>query len=149
MHSLRKLACIGLVLSAVVFVAQAKTNYAYVANNSSNTVSVINTANDAVVTTIPVGTNPWGVAVNPSGTFAYVTNNSSNTVSVISTSTNGCGNHPSGYRADGRRVRAEGHNSVCCQREFKFRVRYQHRHEESDRHRRRPELSGRTCGHAE
>jgi YVTN family beta-propeller protein len=88
MQSLRKLAWIGLVLSAVVFVAQAKTNYAYVANSSSNTVSVINTANGTVVTSIPVEKSPWGVAVNQAGAFVYVTNKASNTVSVISTSTN-------------------------------------------------------------
>jgi YVTN family beta-propeller protein len=89
MLSLRKLASIAVVLSAVV-VSQAKTNYAYVANNggSSNTVSVIDTANNTVVTTITVGANPWGVAVNQAGSVAYVTNSNSATVSVIKTSTN-------------------------------------------------------------
>jgi len=68
--------------------AQAKPAYAYIANNSANTVSVVDIANNTVVKTIPVGNAPYGVAVNQAGTSAYVTNSGSNTVSVISTSTN-------------------------------------------------------------
>src|SRR5207249_1996791 len=41
-------------------------------NFSSDTVSVINTATDAVVRTIPVGPKPRGIAVNTDGTV-YVT----------------------------------------------------------------------------
>jgi YVTN family beta-propeller protein len=40
------------------------------------------------VKTIPVGTNPWAVAVNQAASIAYVTNFGSNSISVISTSTN-------------------------------------------------------------
>lgn len=47
---------------------------AYVVNNASGTVSVINTATNAVVATITVGTDPFGVAITPDGTKAYVTN---------------------------------------------------------------------------
>ena len=54
----------------------------------SNTVSVIATATNTVVKTIPVGSKPVGVAVTPDGTHAYVTNFGSNTVSVIATATN-------------------------------------------------------------
>ena len=62
---------------------------AYVANQSStNTVSVIDTANNIVVATIPGGFSPLGVAITPDGTQAYVTNDFSNTVSVIDTATN-------------------------------------------------------------
>lgn len=87
MRSLTILASMCLVLSAVV-ISQAKTNYAYVANNSGNTVTVINMSNHTVAKTITVGTAPFGVAVNQAGTYAYVTNQTSNNVSVISTSTN-------------------------------------------------------------
>lgn len=64
----------------------------YVANSgngSGNTVSVINTATDAV-STITVGADPIGVAVSPDGTKVYVTNNgngASTTLSVINTAT--------------------------------------------------------------
>jgi len=61
---------------------------AYVANNSSNTVSVINTATNAVLTTVAVGNNPAGVAVSPNGANVYVTNFNSGTVSVINAATN-------------------------------------------------------------
>jgi YVTN family beta-propeller protein len=88
MRSLRMLVCTVVILSVVVSIAQAKTNYAYVANSSSNTVSVINTSNNTVVATIPVGTNPWAVAVDQAGKSVYVTNYGSASVSVISTSTN-------------------------------------------------------------
>ena len=62
--------------------------FAYVTNNSSNTVSVIDTASNALVATVPVGSAPNGVAVTPDGAFAYVVNNVSNTVSVINTLSN-------------------------------------------------------------
>jgi YVTN family beta-propeller protein len=58
----------------------------YVANNGSNTVSVIGTATNQVVgSPIPVGNGPIGVAVTPDGSRVYVANNGSNTVSVIDT----------------------------------------------------------------
>jgi YVTN family beta-propeller protein len=79
-----------LVLSLLIVleIAQAKIPYAYVANNTDGTVTVIDTSSGTVVKTIPVGTFPYGVAVNQAGTFAYVTNAGSDTVSVISTATN-------------------------------------------------------------
>lgn len=73
---------------ATLSTSHAKTNYAYTANYSSNNVSVINTSNNTVVKTIPVGSFPWGVAVDQPGKFAYVTNIESNSVSVISTHSN-------------------------------------------------------------
>src|SRR5262245_55540213 len=88
MHSLKEL-FYTLILTALSFSSlAAKTNYAYVANSLELSVSVINTANNTVVTTISAGLNPVGVAVNQAGTVAYVTNYNSNSVSVISTSTN-------------------------------------------------------------
>ena len=42
--------------------------------SSSNTVSVIDTASNTVVTTVPVGTSPHGVAVTPDGKHVYVAN---------------------------------------------------------------------------
>jgi YVTN family beta-propeller protein len=65
--------------------AHAQTR-AYVTN--LNKVSVIDTATNTVVATIPVGVGPIGVAITPDGTGAYVTNLFSNTVSVIDIATN-------------------------------------------------------------
>jgi YVTN family beta-propeller protein len=44
--------------------------FAYVTNQATNNVSVINTATNAIVATIPVGNNPVGLAITPNGAFA-------------------------------------------------------------------------------
>jgi YVTN family beta-propeller protein len=54
-----------------------------VTNSNGDSVSVINLATNTVSATIGVGSLPYGVALNPAGTFAYVTNDSGNSVSVI------------------------------------------------------------------
>ena len=54
--------------------------YAYITNYNSGTVSIIDTATKNVIDTVSVGINPYGVAVNPSGTKAYVTTSGSNSV---------------------------------------------------------------------
>jgi YVTN family beta-propeller protein len=46
--------------------------HAYVANQNSNDVSVIDTATNSVVATVPVGIQPLGVAVTPDGKHVYV-----------------------------------------------------------------------------
>ncbi|GIW43914.1 MAG: hypothetical protein KatS3mg077_1196 [Candidatus Binatia bacterium] len=60
---------------------------AFVTNFADGTVSVIDTAADAVVATLAVGSGPAGVAVEPAGTRAYVVNSGSQSISVIDTST--------------------------------------------------------------
>ena len=60
--------------------------FGYVA--CSGNVAVIDTATNELVTTVPAGSFPIAVAINPAGTFAYVVNRFSNDVSVINTSTN-------------------------------------------------------------
>ena len=75
----------------------------YVANQSGNTVSVLDTASNAVIVAVTVGAFPVGVAVNPTGSRVYVTNYSSNTVSVLDTASNtvittvAVGNSPSAF----------------------------------------------------
>jgi YVTN family beta-propeller protein len=51
----------------------------------SGTVSVIDTASNAVVKTIEVGLHPCGMALSPGGDRLYVTNANSDTVSMIDT----------------------------------------------------------------
>jgi YVTN family beta-propeller protein len=48
-------------------------------------VSVIDTASNQVVATIPVGQRPWNMALTPDGKKLYVANGRSNSVSVIDT----------------------------------------------------------------
>ena len=50
-----------------------RTGFAYVTNGVSNNVSVIDTSTNTVLTSIPVGSYPLGVAITPDGTRAYVT----------------------------------------------------------------------------
>jgi len=91
------------VLALMLIAASAATAapFAYISNFGSGTVSVIDAGSTAscagtgqvppppcVVATVPVGSFPGGVAVNPAGTFAYVANQDDGTVSVIRTSDN-------------------------------------------------------------
>ena len=63
--------------------------FAYISNESSNDVAVIDLASNTVTATVPVGTSPQGVAVNRTGTRVYVANSAvSPSVSVIDTSSN-------------------------------------------------------------
>jgi YVTN family beta-propeller protein len=53
-----------------------------------NTVSVIDTATNAVIDTIMVGAKPGAMAVSPDGTRLYVANEADDTVSVVDVATN-------------------------------------------------------------
>ena len=68
--------------------------------------SVIDAATRTVTATIPVGTDPVGVAADPAAGTVYVTNNGDSTVSVIDAATSAVtatipvGNGPDGVAAD-------------------------------------------------
>src|SRR5208337_1806105 len=64
-----------------------KAPYAYITNDGSNNVSVIDTSTSTVIATVDVGSSPEGVTVTRDGTKVYVANEGSNTVSVIDTAT--------------------------------------------------------------
>jgi YVTN family beta-propeller protein len=76
--------------------------HAYVANDLSNNVSVIDMTSNNVVATVTVGTLPVGLAITPDGKHVYVGNKNSSSVSVIDTATNtvvatvGVGSGPTG-----------------------------------------------------
>ncbi len=61
----------------------------YVSNSTGGSVSVIDTASQAAISTITsnVGTTPVGIAVDASGTYAYVANYGAGTVTRIAVST--------------------------------------------------------------
>jgi YVTN family beta-propeller protein len=63
----------------------------FVANQGDNTVSVIDTGTNTLVSTLPntiaVGSSPSYLAVNAAGTRVFVVNSASNNVSVIDTTT--------------------------------------------------------------
>ena len=57
-------------------------------DRSINRVAVLDTQTNTVLTTIPVGSRPFALAVKPDGSEIYVPNHDSGTVSVIDTKTN-------------------------------------------------------------
>jgi YVTN family beta-propeller protein len=92
MRALRTSAWVLALLFAFLPIAQASIIYAYVVNNESGTVSVINTSTNKVVKTIPVGIRAFCLAINRAASFVYVATYNPNTgkskISVISTSRN-------------------------------------------------------------
>ncbi len=89
-------------LGGVFSQAWAAGPFAYILNESNNTVRVIDTSDNSVAGSVAVGKHPIGVAVNPVGTRVYVSNYESNNVSVIDTANNSVvatvavGNNPIG-----------------------------------------------------
>jgi YVTN family beta-propeller protein len=63
------------------------TNKIYVANQDSNTISVIDGNSDSVINTIRVGRRPADLAFDSDTNYLYVVNSGSNTTSVIDTIT--------------------------------------------------------------
>jgi YVTN family beta-propeller protein len=61
---------------------------AYITNSGDKIISVINTTNNSIIATVPVGNYHIGVAVAPDATKVYVGNYYSKTISVISTANN-------------------------------------------------------------
>jgi len=92
MANKHKLYSIALVSTAMILMLASIASaapFAYVTNEGSNSVSVIDTATNTVVgSPITVGSQPIGIAITPNGAYAYVTNTGSNSVSVIDTATN-------------------------------------------------------------
>ncbi|MFN8380647.1 MAG: beta-propeller fold lactonase family protein [Anaerolineales bacterium] len=62
--------------------------FAYVTNQVSGTVSVIDLGTQAKLTDIKVGAEPYGIALTPDASRAYVANSASNSVSIIDTASN-------------------------------------------------------------
>ena len=106
-------------VTATITATPVAAGFAYVTNEDDNNVSVINTITNAVIATIPVGTQPRAAAVSPDGTRVYITNIGSGNVSVINTTTNtviatiGVGSAPQGIivSPDGSRVYVSNANS--------------------------------------
>lgn len=91
--SLARRPIFSLIFAAVLFfVAVVGSAYcaplAYVTNLDDGTVSVIDTASNTVVATVPVGIQPYDVAVSPLGDLAFIANKGPDTISVIDTATN-------------------------------------------------------------
>ncbi|MDE2296550.1 MAG: hypothetical protein KGK18_00130, partial [Burkholderiales bacterium] len=72
------LASLALALALSLPVAALAAPFAYVPNEGSGTLSVIDTASDQVVATIPVGKKPRGTVVSLDGRTAYVSDQPNN-----------------------------------------------------------------------
>jgi YVTN family beta-propeller protein len=105
---------VGVAIAGLMALAPgALARNAYVANSGDGTVSVFDTANDAVSATIHVGGEPVDVAISPNGARAYVANKGNDSVDVIDTAASSSlveaipvGKEPVGIAAspDGHRV---------------------------------------------
>ena len=83
-----RLAIMAFAVSCLFGSAQSLAQNAYITNNDSNSVSVINTATNTVIARIPIGYGPFGVSVSPDGGRVYIGSFGINTVGVIETATN-------------------------------------------------------------
>ena len=77
------LACILMVASASLVAAP----FAYVPNEGSGTISIIDTQTDATVGEIAIGGKPRGIAISPDGKRLYVSEQKGEHVDVIDTAT--------------------------------------------------------------
>ncbi len=73
--------------SRPVYLATTESGKMYVANAGGNTVGVINGAQSALTTVVPVGNTPVALAETSDGKKLYAVNQGDGTVSVIDTST--------------------------------------------------------------
>jgi YVTN family beta-propeller protein len=117
---------IGIITLALLFLVSitGAEQFAYVVNGAGpegtgGSFSVIDTATNKIIATVPGNLEGPGVAVNPTGTKVYITNIGKNTVSIIDTATNKVvvttkvGNGPSGVAVtpDGKKVYVANGNS--------------------------------------
>ncbi len=94
----QKLYSIALVSTALVLMLISiiyAAPFVYITNSGSNNVSVIDTATNTVIATVPVeshpsrvGSGPYGVAITPNGTKVYVTNYNDKTAHLKSDEAN-------------------------------------------------------------
>lgn len=81
------LALVTFLMAQFVALGVFASPYAYIPNRGSDTVSVVDTATNQLLVTVPVGDEPVSTAATSDGLRLYVGNTQSNTVSVIDTST--------------------------------------------------------------
>jgi YVTN family beta-propeller protein len=107
---------LALSLSAATAGARAVGPKAYIGLFGDNAVAVLDTANNQVLTTIPVAPGPHGVVITPDDKRVYVSSDGASTVSVIDTATDAVTNtievgqtpHGLAITPDGSRVLVAG-----------------------------------------
>ena len=78
----------GLVTATITVTPASQDAFAYIINQGTSSVSVINTATKAVVATIPVRTSPFFISVSHDGSLVYLAHFAGQYVTVINSSTN-------------------------------------------------------------
>ena len=98
----------GCTLAAALPLAAIAQPFAYVPNEGSGSLSVIDTATDKVVAEIPVGTKPRGTVVGPDARTAYVSSQPNQLVMVDLTSRKKSGSITVGDSPEGVGISADG-----------------------------------------
>ena len=75
-------------VTATITAIPQSSGFAYITNNGSGTVSVINTLSNIVVANIPVNSQPYGITISGDARYVYVISRSLNTISVIDAAKN-------------------------------------------------------------
>src|SRR5256714_15073416 len=93
----------GLLILALACLSQARAApFAYVPNERSGTVSVIDTASDQVVATVKTGGKPRGIAATPDGRRLYVSDQPGGSLVVVDLATREVSEHiPVGKSPEG------------------------------------------------
>ncbi len=73
----------GLTVSCLLSLSTALASTLLIANEKSNSVSIVDTDTDQVVKTIKVGETPHAIGITPNRRFAYTGNRGDSTISVI------------------------------------------------------------------
>src|SRR5439155_22807077 len=79
---------IVLLVCCATVVGATAAPVAYVSNEGSSSVSVIDTATDKVVSTMKIGQKPRGIAISPDGKRLYISDQTANALRVIDTGKN-------------------------------------------------------------
>src|SRR5919108_3205505 len=84
---IRKFSVAAMVLAFVCLWASAGSPQpkAYVTNEKTNDISVIDTTTDKVIATVPVGERPRGIRLSPSGKRGYVALGEEDRIAVVDT----------------------------------------------------------------
>jgi len=107
-------------VTATIKVTPVPTSYAYIANQGSNMIAVVNCTTHKVIKSISGGSIPVGIVTSADGERVYIANNDASTVSVINTADNTLltsipvGNSPYGIAIspDGTRVYTANSNAA-------------------------------------
>ena len=107
-HASRTLLAAAWTLFAVCAANAGAAPFAYVPNEKSGTVSVIDTATQAVIAQLPAGKRPRGIAVDPAGQRLYLSDATTNSLVTLDLPRGGARTTPLGKSPEGVNVSRDG-----------------------------------------